>query len=126
MIRFRYVQDKTPPAPFVHVTVRNPLTGAALVDTPALVDTGADRSVLPVSVAEALSLVRHTEVTIEGVGGERMTLATFIVDFAIRQHAFQRVAPVALEGESHIILGRDVLNHHRIVLDGPNLALEVG
>jgi hypothetical protein len=35
-------------------------------------------------------------------------------------------AVFALEGEPFILLGRDVLNQHRVLLDGPGLALEIG
>jgi hypothetical protein len=39
MIRYNYNQQLTPPAPFVHVTVRPPERGIAVSDLPALVDT---------------------------------------------------------------------------------------
>ena len=38
----------------------------------------------------------------------------------------QTLEVVASAGEAWILLGRDVLNTHRLVLDGPQLALEIG
>jgi hypothetical protein len=31
----------------------------------------------------------------------------------------------ASDGEIYALLGRDLLNHYRVVLDGPNLILEI-
>jgi hypothetical protein len=33
---------------------------------------------------------------------------------------------VASSGEPWVLLGRDVLNAHRLLLDGPHLTLEIG
>lgn len=33
---------------------------------------------------------------------------------------------VRYQGELYVLLGRDVLNRHRILLDGPQLAFEIG
>ena len=41
MIGYRYNQQVTPPAPFVHVTIRPPDRRTALSDLPALLDTAA-------------------------------------------------------------------------------------
>ena len=38
MIRYKYVADKSPPAPFVHVVLRNPMGDLAVNDIPALLD----------------------------------------------------------------------------------------
>jgi hypothetical protein len=45
MIRYSYNQQLTPPAPFVHVTVRPPERGIAVSDLPALLDPAADITV---------------------------------------------------------------------------------
>ena len=70
MIRYRYNQQVSPPAPFIHVTIRRP---------------GDEVSFRVLPAQEAL----------------------------------------ANRDEPYILLGRDVLNSHRIVLDGPQLVLEI-
>ena len=50
MIRYRYLTQLQPPAPFVHVTLRNPVTGAEEHNVPAQLDTAADRTLLPDTV----------------------------------------------------------------------------
>ncbi len=38
----------------------------------------------------------------------------------------QTIEVVASPGESWVLLGRDVLNSYRALLDGPQLAVEIG
>ena len=52
-------------------------------------------------------------------------LPTYRIELSIRS-----LQPVVLEVLAHsaepfVLLGRDILNRHRVVLDGPNLALEI-
>ena len=57
MVRYTYNQQVSPPAPFVHVSVRPPRGGATGITVPAQIDTAADLSVIPGRLAEELPLV---------------------------------------------------------------------
>ena len=63
---------------------------------------------------------------VEGLGGDVHTLDAFIV--LIQLHDLQPIAveAVAHADESFVLLGRDILNKLRIVLDGPSQILEIG
>ncbi|CAN5760668.1 hypothetical protein BH23PLA1_BH23PLA1_34350 [soil metagenome] len=50
---------------------------------------------------------------------------TYLVELAIRGLPTQPVEVFAHAGEPYVLLGRDVLNQHRLLLDGPGLALEI-
>lgn len=126
MIRYRYVAESQPPAPFVKLSVRCPTTGRHVDQSPAQVDTGADCTVLPPSVVSALELVQVGQYECQGFQGEIMTFPVFLVAISIHELAPVEVRAILGERESYILLGRDVLNAHRIVLDGPQLALEIG
>jgi hypothetical protein len=126
MIRYLYTAQKDPPAPFVHVTLRNTTTGQELADLPAQVDHGADITVIPSRLADALVLPRVRLLPVKGFGEHSLQLPTVLVEITIRQ-----LQPVPMEAllspdEPYLILGRDLLNRYRIVLDGPQLALEIG
>jgi len=69
MIRSSYNQQLTPPAPFVHVTVRPPERGIAVSDLPALLDTAADITAIPARIAEELQRILLDEVPIGGFDG---------------------------------------------------------
>lgn len=125
MIRYRYNQQLNPAAPFVNVTLRCPTTDTKAPDLPAQLDTGADLTVVPGTVVQSLGLVEDGRSLVQGFAGEERELPIYLLE--IQVHDFQPVfTRVALgQNERFIILGRDVLNAHRILLDGPQLALEI-
>jgi predicted aspartyl protease len=125
MVRYTYNQQVTPPAPFVHVLVRPPFAGPAGVVIPAQLDTGADLSVIPGRLVDELQLVPLDSVAALGFGGHLLTLPTFLVELQIKDMTPVTVKVLASQDESYVLLGRDVLNRFSIVLDGPNLSLEL-
>jgi len=125
MVRYAYNQQVTPPAPFVHVSVRPPYEGPAGVEVPAQIDTAADLSVIPGRLIEELQLVPLDSVSALGFGGHLLTLPTFLVELQIRELDPVTVKVLASHDEPYALLGRDVLNRFTILLDGPNLVLEV-
>ena len=126
MIRYTYLSQLQPPAPFVNVTLRNPVTGAEQRDVPAQLDCAADRTLLPESIAKALALPQIGTIPIGGVGGFAQAMPSYPVEVKIHNLPAIVIEVVASPGESWVLLGRDVLNAHRILLDGPQLALEIG
>ena len=126
MITFRYLTEFEPPAPFVSVTVGHPAAERATNLIPARVDSAADRTVIPLSVAEGLQLEPVDERQFEGVGGHVEPMPIYLVSMTIRGFGPHPLAVAAHRAEPVILLGRDVLNHYRIVLDGPNQTLEIG
>ena len=125
MIRYSYNQQIAPPAPFVHVTVRPPERGTAVSDLPALLDTAADITVIPARVAEELQLIPLDEVPNGGFDGRVSWVSTFLVQLALRQSTPKVIRVVASRDEPYVLLGRDVLNDYRAILDGPLLRLEI-
>ncbi len=125
MIRYLYNRQYDPPALFVHVTVRCPQTGKELIQIPAQLDTAADRTTLPWTVVEALGLAQIDEGLVEGYGGEVASVPIFNAHVTIRQLRIFDINVFGRKGEPYVLMGRDVLNQYRILLDGPQLALEI-
>jgi hypothetical protein len=74
---------------------------------------------------ETLKVLPLDEITVAGFGGQVLTVPTYRVEIAI-----QTLSPVIIEvlghaAENFVLLGRDLLNHYRVVLDGPQLFLEI-
>jgi hypothetical protein len=126
MIHYSYNRQIQPPAPFVHVTVRCAETQKQITDLPAQLDTAADRSAIPGSVAGELALVPLDELPVSGFGGQVLRVPTFLVEMSIRRLPAVTLEVLAHPEEPYILLGRDILNHFRILLDGPRLTLEIG
>jgi predicted aspartyl protease len=125
VIRYAYNQQVIPPAPFVHVSVRPPFAGAVAIIVPAQIDTGADLSVIPGRLVEELQLVPLDSVSALGFGGHLLTLPTYLVELQIRELEPITVKALASHEEPYALLGRDVLNRFAILLDGPNLVIEL-
>jgi len=125
MIRYAYNRQMSPPAPFVHVTVGCSQTGMEIGDLPAQLDTAADRTVVPLQIVSQLGLVPLDEVTVSDFGGQILLSPTYRVVLTVRNSQRQIVEVIAYPDESMVLLGRDVLNQFRIMLDGPGLALEL-
>ncbi len=126
MIRYRYAEHVKPPAPFVSVAVHCRQTGNRLADLPAEVDSAADRTVLPGRVVQALALVEDGRLLFQGFAGEVVELPIFLVELQVHDLPAVPVRAALGEHEPHILLGRDVLNLYRILLDGPQKATEIG
>jgi hypothetical protein len=126
VIRYSYNTQVQPPAPFVLVTLRNPADAKELPNVPAQIDLGADQTVLPNAVVQALDLPQMGTMMVGGLGGVNYTLPTYAVHLRIHDFPFQPVKVIGAANEPWMLLGRDVVNAHRLVLDGPQLALEIG
>jgi hypothetical protein len=126
VIRYNYLTQFDPAAPFVYVTLRNPVSGAEQRDVPAQVDSAADRTLLPDSVVQTLALPQIGTIPIGGVGGVIQTMPSYPLQVAIHTLPALTVEVVASAGEAWILLGRDVLNAHRLLLAGPQQLLEIG
>ncbi len=126
MIRYRYVSHLNPPAPFVNVSLRCPATGNQLVNLPAQIDSAADRTVLPGSMVRTLGLVEDGRLLFQGFAGEVVELPIYLIEMQVHDLPPMIIRAAHGEHEPHILLGRDVLNVHRCVLDGPAAMLEIG
>src|SRR5262249_52413839 len=126
MIRYLYNRQCNPPAPFIHVTLRALDAPEEYVELPAQLDAAADRSVIPWRVVELLHLPQIDEIAVAGSGGPVARLPAFAVQVQPRGLHPVDAKSVASPDEPYVLLGRDVLNHYRLFLYGPELALEIG
>jgi hypothetical protein len=59
------------------------------------------------------------EVRVEGLDGAIVLLPTFLVELAVDGLSAITVEVLASQGEPTVLVGRDVLNRYRVLLDGP-------
>jgi predicted aspartyl protease len=88
----------------------------------ALVDTGADISVLPQGLPERLGLPAVDRVSVTGVNGLSHPLPVYAAQVAL--NGYRKVIRAVSLGATPLI-GRDVLNNVTIRLRGPEAILEV-
>jgi hypothetical protein len=125
MIRHRYADYGQHPAPFVRLSIRCTETQRQVDDVPAQLDSGSDRTVIPAQVVTTLELSQMGSMQVCGLQGQISELPTYIVEVLIHDLTGVRAKMLAGDNEPFVLLGRDVLNHFRVVLDGPAKALEI-
>ena len=120
-IELTYDHAYDPPAAVLPVRVASP-RGDIAVLVPGLIDTGADCSLIPTSVARQLALPRVGSVEVQGVGGGQATapLHAGFVEIA-KMRVLVRLAALGNE----LIIGRDILNRLKVLLDGPRLRVRL-
>ncbi len=124
-IIFHYVQQESPPAPYVLVSIARFDNQASLVDIPAKVDSAADRTVIPLQLATQLALDEIEQRPFAGLGSIVTTLSIYRAVLTIRGLTPIVADTAGAPGEPQVLLGRDVLNLYRLVLDGPGLRVEI-
>lgn len=118
--RFPYDRTRSPAAPVL--PVRFGRAGApASAAAAALVDSGAELSVMPERLARSLRLPVIGEVTVQGVAGARRAR---IYRAELEVNGIGLSIEVAGVG-THTLLGRDVLNRWTLILRGPAGELEI-
>jgi len=115
-----YLYDVTydPPIPVCNVTLTVPSTGHR-VGLTAIVDTGADGTIVPVHYLREIGARRAFEAGLRSQWGEQRTVFLYLVDLQIGELALSGVYVVGDELGQEIVLGRNVLNRLQLLLDGP-------
>jgi hypothetical protein len=121
---FHYDPDFSPPAPVLEVIVQHPKTAGLKTKVRAQLDPGSDISVLPESAAHAIGLQRDGELEVEGYDGLVARVPLCIVTLEVAGEMLPPMSVVVMP-RSLAILGRDVLNHFTLTLNGKDLTFEL-
>jgi len=119
-----YDQAAEPPAPFLDVLIRHPWATETSRLARAKLDTGADLSAIPYTVADELGLLPARTILAETYDGIQTSVRTFFITLEAAQARFRRLE-VILIPEEYVLLGRDVLNHFYAHLNGPDLTFDL-
>lgn len=108
-----------PPAPVASVALRNSDNSALAAEIALLIDTGADVTLLPRAVVEQIGVAVLADVSYElaSFDGTKSMASVAIVDMVFLNRVYR--GRYLLVEASQGVLGRDVLNHLRLLFDGP-------
>ncbi len=113
-----------PPAPVLEIVVGRPQATHIETHVRAQVDPGSDITVLPESVAEAIGLQRAGDLETEGYDGVVTCWPLCVVTLTVADVTLPPISVVVMP-RSLAILGRDVLNHFILALNGKDLTFEL-
>lgn len=121
MTTIAYSQDYYPPAPVLRVSLAVPEEPPRLGPYVALVDTGADGTFVPASYLEELGVPVIYMTNVRSHLGEMAhRVPIHRVDLILsRSICLPGIHVVGDDWSDQIIIGRNVLNRLRLLLDGP-------
>jgi hypothetical protein len=110
-----------PPAPLAGVNLRNPENDQTLADVPMLIDSGADVTLIPQRSVHLLRMQIDPNAGYElmGFDGSKSVARVVNLDLVFLNRVFR--GRFLVVNQEWGILGRDVLNHVAVLLDGPRL-----
>ena len=118
-MKFHYSRDFFPPAPVVEVTFITAAESLRVGPFSALIDSGADATIVPIAYLNEIQALPTVEMTIRSQWGERRRVLLYLIDVQIGQVVLPGIEVVGDDFSDEIVLGRDVLNRLRLLLDGP-------
>jgi hypothetical protein len=120
---FDYALDYDPPMPEVELTVSS-LRGQRGVTLTALIDSGADASLIPVRYLQQIGAQPRDQKWLRGLTAGRLRVALYPVFVQIGPFQFY-VSVVGDELYQEVIIGRDVLNQMIVTLNGLAQSVEI-
>jgi len=117
-----YLMIGGPPlSPSVRVTV---YSGKKRDVEIALLDTGANATAINARLVASLDLQRIGEHRVSGPIGPEILRPFFLLNLDFLGHRYQN-HPAFLSDRPYVIIGRDILNGHRIIFDGPKFRFSI-
>ncbi|MEZ4622948.1 MAG: retropepsin-like aspartic protease [Caldilineaceae bacterium] len=121
---FDYDSAYSPAAPVVGVEIGTEHSAETRLVS-ALVDSGADATLLPKDLLTQLKAQPVDVRNLRTVTGARITVKLYRVQLRIGPHLLRNIRAVGIEPTEGAIVGRDVLNQLTVTLDGPAMVSEI-
>lgn len=127
MAIYTYLFDDghSPAMPVMDVTLVDPGTGNRLETIPALVDTGADGTMVPEDLLEKLGAVSIGHGRLRWLWEETRSVRLYLIRIEIGPHIIRSVHVAAVPTGTEFILGRNLLNQLVFMVDGPAGVIEL-
>jgi len=120
-----YNNEVTPPIPDLEIILGLPQATETLGPFRAIVDSGADATLVPIEILKQLGAQSWDEAILRGPWGEGRRIYTYIVDVCICEQIFPGIEVVGDTLGETIVLGRNLLNKLILLLDGPDTTLYI-
>jgi len=118
-MKIPYDLGRHPACPVLQITLINEVEGLRVGIESALIDTGADGTLVPIAHLGAILAPAASEVRLRSHWGEQRTAELFVIDLSLGSIVLPGIMVVGDELGDEVVLGRDVLNKLRLILNGP-------
>jgi hypothetical protein len=121
---YDYDRSYNPSIPIVEIKIGQPWT-TPLLPLTALVDSGADGSIIPLQYLRQVGARRERKSWITGITGVRTQIDIYTVALSFGPFVFDDIEVAAGKRNDEIIVGRDLLNQFIVTLDGLASVVEI-
>lgn len=118
-----YSFEYSPPAPSLKVRFNRPFSERSL-ELQAKLDTGADMTVLPQHAVSELRLIPASRVCVSSFEGRKFWRYTYFVNISFNGFEYKMVEVINAQRRD-ALLGRDILNRLKTILDGKALSFSL-
>lgn len=126
-LTYSYNEDHfDPPAPVLEVSLSTTSLSISgqIVKSPALLDSGADITVIPQWIAQQLQLKYVDKILVSGYDG--MPKETFVYSVKIIFDDLEELIARTITADiEHVLIGRDILNRWSLFLKGRSKIFEI-
>jgi hypothetical protein len=125
MSQFQYNESYFPPIPVVEVTLIMAAEMHRIGPLEAIVDSGADATIVPLEYLERIQAPATVEKSVRSQWGDRHRVMLYLVDVQVGGITLPGIEVVVDEWSDEVLLGRDVLNRLQVLMDGPRRRVEI-
>lgn len=122
---YPYSTHYFPAAPVVQVTLGSPGAAPSLGPFEALIDTGADGTMIPITYLREVRATKVDQAILRSQWGERRTITMYAISLTIGTTTLSAVSVIGDTIGDELILGRNVINRLRLLLDGQAAMVEI-
>lgn len=122
---FNYDETFHPAMPVAEVVFIEPNRRQESPQVKAIVDSGSDSTSLPIALMDELKALNIGTAYMSGIWGERRVVDIFLVSVKIGSHVLHGIRVAGIPDTNEVILGRNVLNHIPVKLNGPAHMVEI-
>ncbi|GAI08177.1 unnamed protein product [marine sediment metagenome] len=123
-MEYKYSRNFNPPAPVVELSISAPLSNASTLSI-ALIDSGADITVIPDGTISQLKLWRVDSMPTSGFGKGVIEATVYAAILSVEGILKPKIYRVLSWNEDYALLGRDLLKQLIAVLNGPSEELSL-
>ncbi len=110
--------------PMVELTIGMAMS-EPMLDLAALVDSGADATLIPITYLRQIRARRSRKTWMRGTAGGRILVDLYSISLRLGSLTQAHLEVVCDRENDEVIVGRDILNHLSVTLNGPASSVEI-